>query len=803
MALPNQRWQISPSNPLAAEAIARATGLSPLLAQVLINRGMDTPELAKQFLDPESEYLSDPKREFADLDRSLDLLETAIERSEQIAICGDYDADGMTSTALLIRAFRLLGANAKYAIPSRMQEGYGINKRIVEELHQEGVTLILTVDNGIAAYDAIACAKELGISVIVTDHHDIPPQLPPADAILNPKLLDPDSQFAAIAGVGVAYVLALELADRFGQREKLAQPLLELFTLGTIADLAQLRGVNRRLVKQGLGLLARSQLTGVQALIQVSGIAGEKQTGLKPEAIGFGLGPRINAVGRIGDPVTVIELLTTDDMGVALERAMQCEAINKQRQEKCTDIEQEAIALVEGSNIDLTKERVLVVVKDNWHHGVIGIVASRLVERYGVPVFIGACEEDGNIRFSVRSIPEFNVFESLEFIKDIRGKGGGHPAAGGFTLPQENLEQLRDRLREFAHQCLQPEHLKPLTIVDVEVDLQDISLGLFEQIDALQPCGIGNSEPIFYSRNVRVLSQQRRGKNRACLAMELDRGDGSKIKAIAWRWGEFCPVPSRVDLAYKLRANRWLDTTSVELELVGIRLPEADRDDSERAKDSSSHAKNIAIDKTVSRGEMGTVTPSRGGNCTPHPEPSRIKEISWEPSLVYKLAPSIAHSPQWHNYDSHVMELPQPVLLYGYDRPEQLLDKGGQGDLDRDRPRRTYASIVLWSLPPSITHLQWLIALAKPKSIYVGKQIPVIPTASHLRTQISACVGVSSINLLDLSQQWWVAPCTIVAGFRDLGYSCPNFAPTHPLEVELNNLEQWYRYPIAKLSQLF
>jgi single-stranded-DNA-specific exonuclease len=770
MGLPNQRWLIFPSDPRKSDAIAQATGLSPLLAQVLVNRGMDTPELAKQFLDPDGEHLSDPKTEFADLNCSLDLLAAAIARSEQIAICGDYDADGMTSTALLIRAFHLLGANAKYAIPSRMQEGYGINKRIVEELHQEGVTLILTVDNGIAAYDAIAHAKELGILVIVTDHHDIPQQLPPADAFLNPKLLDPDSQFATIAGVGVAYVLALELADRFGKRERLAQPLLELFTLGTIADLAQLRGVNRRLVKQGLGLLARSQLTGVQALIQVTGIAGEKQTGLKPEAIGFGLGPRINAVGRIGDPVTVIELLTTDDMGVALERAMQCEAINKQRQEKCAQIEQEAIALVESSNIDLMRERVLVVVKDNWHHGVIGIVASRLVERYGVPVFIGACEEDGNIRFSVRSIPEFNVFESLEYIKDIRGKGGGHPAAGGFTLPQENLAQLRDRLREFAHQCLQPEHLKPLVSVDVEADLQDVSLALLEQIDALQPCGIGNSEPIFYSRNVRVLSQQRRGKNRACLAMELDRGNGSKIKAIAWRWGEFCPVPDRVDLAYKLRANHWQDTTSVELELMGIRLPEFGEDRGDRFTDSSSHSKNI-------------------------------KDIGWEPNLAYKPAPSIAYAPQWHSYDPYVVEPPQPVLLYGYDRPERLPDNSWQVDLDR--PSRTYASLVLWSLPPSLTHLQWLIALSKPKFIYVGKQIPVIPITSQLRTQISACVGASSLNLLDLSQQWWVAPCTIVAGLRDLGYSCPEFAPTRSLEVELANLEQWYRYPIEKLSQLF
>jgi single-stranded-DNA-specific exonuclease len=758
MALPNQRWQIFQSDPQTAEAIALATGLSPLLAQVLINRGMNTAELSKLFLDPDREVLSDPKLEFPDLLKSLDRLEAAIKNAEKIAICGDYDADGMTSTALLIRTFRLLGANASYAIPSRMQEGYGINIRIVEELHEEGVTLVLTVDNGIAAYDAIARARELGVSVIVTDHHDIPPQLPPAYAILNPKLIDPESQFAAIAGVGVAYVLALELADRFGKRDQLAHPLLELFTLGTIADLAQLRGVNRRLVKQGLSLLARSQLMGVQALIQVSGMAGEKQTGLKPEAIGFGLGPRINAVGRIGDPVTVIELLTTTDMGVALERAMQCESINKQRQEKCALIEKEAIALVQASDINLAKERVLVVVKDNWHHGVIGIVASRLVERYGVPVFIGSSEEDGNIRFSVRSIPEFNVFESLEFIKDIRGKGGGHPAAGGFTMPAANLDRLRDRLQEFANLHLRAEHLKPLVTVDVQADLQDISMALFEQIDGLQPCGMGNSDPIFYSRNVRVLSQQRRGKSRDCLAMELDRGNGSKIKAIAWRWGEYCPVPDRVDLAYKLRANHWQDTTSVELELVGIRLPESEH-----------HAVQA--------------------------------NINWEPILEYKQAPSIKHLPQWHRYDPNdpqASELQQPVLLYGYDRP----DHGFPGDVDRDRPRRTYGTLVLWSLPPSLTHLRWLIALAKPELIYLGGGIPTLPMADDLREKVSALVDSKHLNLLALGQKWWVAPCTIVAALRDLGYACNSFASTHSLDLELARLERWYSYPIEKLPQL-
>ena len=402
--LPNQRWQIFSPQPQQAEQFAAEIGLSSLLAQVLINRGIDSVEEVQGFIEPESLVLPAPLDEFPDLAASVKLLREAISGGQKIAICGDYDADGMTSTALLLRAFRALGANVDYAIPSRMREGYGINDRIVEEFHSEGVALILTVDNGIAAYGPVARARELGVKVIITDHHDLPPKLPPADAILNPKLIAESSPYRGLAGVGVAYVLAISLAQDMQKVGGLVNPLLELFTLGTIADLAPLTGVNRRWVKRGLRLLPHSQLAGIQALIQVAGVQAESSSilnsqnktnnSLKPEDIGFRLGPRINAVGRLADPQIVIELLTTDDRELALKNAIQCEQINQRRQELCQEIEQEAIAWCEKSDLDLQQERVLVVIQPGWHHGVIGIVASRLVERYGVPVFIGTFEED-------------------------------------------------------------------------------------------------------------------------------------------------------------------------------------------------------------------------------------------------------------------------------------------------------------------------------------------------------------------------------------------------------------------------
>ncbi|MDZ8080387.1 MAG: DHH family phosphoesterase [Nostoc sp. DcaGUA01] len=610
-SLPNQRWQIYPQQTQLAQKLGVETNLSPIISQLLINRGIETSKAAQEFLEPESLVLPSPLEEFPDLAISVELLQNAIASQTKIAICGDYDADGMTSTALLLRSLRTLGAKVDYAIPSRMHEGYGINKRIVEEFHTEGFGLILTVDNGISAFEPIARARELGLAVIITDHHDIPQKLPPANAILNPKLIAESSPYRGVAGVGVAYILAVSLAQQLGETKGLIRPMLALFTLGTIADLAPLTGVNRRWVKRGLQHLPKSNLVGIQALIQVAGVQareegqgdkGKEDTGtrgkgdtvkefaasprlpipassspksLKPEDIGFRLGPRINAIGRIGNPQTVIELLTTDDMGVALERAMQCEQINLSRQQMCEQIEQEAIAVVETFYAkSLQQDRILVVVQSNWHHGVIGIVASRLLERYGVPVFIGTYEDEQHIRGSARGIPEFDVFAALEYCHDLLGKYGGHKAAGGFSLPAENLQTLRSRLIEFANGCLEPQHLKPLLKIDAEVNLNQINQQLYQQLNALHPCGIENPDPVFWTPNVQVVEQQTVGKGhiKLTIAQTVD-GQQYKIKAIAWRWRDYFRLPSRLDVAYKLRENHFNGNTTIELELVGARLP--------------------------------------------------------------------------------------------------------------------------------------------------------------------------------------------------------------------------------------
>ncbi|MBT9317510.1 single-stranded-DNA-specific exonuclease RecJ [Leptothoe spongobia] len=656
--IPQQRWQIFPPQVQQAQRMATVTQLSPLIAQVLINRGIQTPEQAWLYLDPETQQLPSPLDEFQDLAQSVEFLVTAIEQGHKIAVCGDYDADGMTSTALLLRALWLLGAEAHYAIPSRMQEGYGINTRIVEEFYADGVRLILTVDNGIAAYEPIARAVELGLTVIITDHHDLPEKLPPAQAILNPKLLPTSSPYYGVAGVGVAYILAVCLAQALQRTQDLTASSLELFTLGTIADLAPLVGVNRRWVRRGLQLLPKSRIPGIQALIEVAGLDQGKKT-LKPEAIGFRLGPRINAIGRIGDPQVVIDMLTTEDVGIALQRAMQCEETNTLRQRMCELIETQAVAWCEEqqsqAKLDLQKQRVLVIVQPEWHHGVIGIVASRLVERYGVPVFIGTYEDKGKkeIRGSARGIPEFNVFEALQACDDLLDKYGGHRAAGGFTFAAKKLRQVTSRLSHFACQHLQPEYLKPLITVDARAHLADITLSLYEQIDCLHPCGIQNNEPVFWTSMVNVVDQQIIGKDRKHLKLTLahthpETQQVTSIKALAWRWAEYHPLPHQVDIAYKIRLNEWQGRQSIEIELVGIKLAQPDLTASSIPPWSVTngpvispevdHHENLSSPKVA---DKLTVQPQRQAVTPNQPELPRQPEL---PS-VNGHSPKVAESP--------------------------------------------------------------------------------------------------------------------------------------------------------------
>jgi len=752
MVLPAQRWTVAAADPQHCQVLAAQTGIPPWLVQVLLNRGLDTVEAIRAFRDPDPYALPSAGVAFADLERAAAILGEAIQTQTPILICGDYDADGMTSTALLIRALRHLGGQVTYAIPSRMQEGYGLNVRIAQEAAAQGVGVLVTVDNGIRAHEAVAVARSLGMRVIITDHHALPEVLPLADAILNPQLLAAESPYRGMAGVGVAYLLALTLAGQQGRAEELAESLLALCTLGTIADLAPLVGINRLWVKQGLGCLTRTTIPGIRALLRQVGY----DTGtVPPESIGFGLGPRINAVGRIGDPQVVIDLLTTEDEEYAETLARQCEALNQERQSLCRQIKAEVLERIQRQHLNLSQERIVIVRGETWHHGVIGIVASQIQELVGSPVFLVTADGE-HLRGSARGRAPFHVAEALVACEDLLLKHGGHQAAGGFTLAVSQWEAFQERLRAYAQQVLQPEDILPEILIDVEVPGSQISelvdFGFYRHLQALQPFGIGNPEPVWLIRDLPVQRQQVIGKDKNHLRFQIPLGEGRLLPVVAWGWGCHYPLPDRLDLAFTLSSQTWKGETSLELQAVGLRVP----------------------------------TPPL--------------------TIIYQPAPTVTGAPQWLPWDpEHI--LPSPVLVYGYRRPQFPSSPAVTYHYDRPQPGIPYKTLVLWSLPPSPTHLAWLVQrllkTCPQVQIVVADQVVPHPRPGDLLAQVQQYLHTeTTLDLLRVAQTWWVAPSTVVAALRHLGHPCPDFPATGSLTQELEKLERWYQTPLETLPRM-
>jgi len=533
---------------------------SELLA-VLQRRGHRDAEAIEGLLDPPAAPAAD--RHFPDLRKAVARLVAACRSGEAVAVCGDYDADGMTSTALLVGVLGRLGADPRAAIPSRRDDGYGLNAAMVERLAAEGIALLITVDNGVAAREALDCAAALGVEVILTDHHTLPPVLPPHLALLHPAVTPPGSPYRGLAGVGLAFVLAraLSRALRSADGEAMAR---DLFCIGTIADMAPLQGVNRRWLLDGLPQLACTRLEGLRALLRIAGVS--EDDGVDAGTVGFQLAPRINAVGRLGDPLLVVELLTTQDPARALELARRCDALNRQRRDLCDAIEAEALALLEADGSG--RAPFLLLAQNHWHHGVIGIVAARLMERFERPVALLADEGDGRLRASVRAPRGFAVDEALQHCADLLERHGGHPAAGGFTVRAANLAMLQARLEAHAEHWLLSSGGVLAVEPEAQLRLGRIDREFWEQLRRLEPFGIAHPAPLFWSGGCRVLQQRRlRGGH---LQLDLEQ-DGERRRAIGWRWPDSEPLPEQVDVAFRLRRDRWQGEERIQLELAAVR----------------------------------------------------------------------------------------------------------------------------------------------------------------------------------------------------------------------------------------
>ena len=552
-----QQWQLPRGiDPRALDAVPLPLPIKALL----FRRGLTEPDQVHALLCDSP--LPKPDGHFPELDKAVQRLHQACLTAESVAICGDYDADGMTSTALLLRTLRCLGAEPQAAIPSRMADGYGLNCSMVNELHADGVRLIVTVDNGVAAHEALSRAEDLGIEVVLTDHHTLPKTRPKALALIHPATTPEHSPYRGLAGVGLAYVVARELAERMRQPAAIASAR-DLFCIGTVADMAPLTGANRTLLREGLLHLHRSNCPGVRALQQLAGL-GDRP--LRADDIGFQLAPRINAVGRIGDPQLVVDLLTADDQNSAIELGRQCDSLNRQRRELCDAIEAEALALLESDRDPLPP--FLLLAQGHWHHGVIGIVAARLMERFQRPTALLAADGDGLMRASVRAPDGFAVDKALDHCTALLERHGGHPAAGGFTVKAEHVHRLHEELNGLALSWIQTRGEGILVAPEALLSLSAINHDLWSALLSLEPFGIGHPAPLFWSRGCKVISQRLlRGGH---LKLTLGQGDCER-EAIAWRWQPSHPLPAIVDVAYRISLNRWQGEAKLQLEIQALR----------------------------------------------------------------------------------------------------------------------------------------------------------------------------------------------------------------------------------------
>ncbi len=496
-------------------------------------------------------------------------LRFALRRGERIAVYGDFDADGITATALLTAVLRALGADVRSYIPHRVDEGYGLNRQALDRLRARDCRVVVTVDCGIRSLDEVAYGQRRGLDLIITDHHSVGPELPPARAVINPKQPGCRYPYKSLAGVGVAYRLAQGLlraaqkVDRNGSLGLTEEDLLDLVAIGTVADIVPLRDENRHLVRQGLSRLNRPTRLGVRALMEEAGIAAGQVTAW---SIGFQIGPRINAAGRLDSGELAYELLTTDDEPRARELAARLGELNQRRQSLTRQHAEQALAAL----ADKPDAYFHLVASPDYAHGIVGLIASQITEATYRPtavVHVGDKESRG----SARSIPEFDITAALDQCRDLLVRHGGHAMAAGFTVRNAELPALAERLQDIARAQLADKELAPTLTIDAEASLGELDWALYEQLQRIEPCGHANERPVLLARDLKVTAYRAVGADGHHLKLSVTDGR-TFFDAIAFRQGRLADqMPPRVDLAFTLDANEWNEERRLQLNVLDLR----------------------------------------------------------------------------------------------------------------------------------------------------------------------------------------------------------------------------------------
>ncbi|HSR14456.1 MAG TPA: single-stranded-DNA-specific exonuclease RecJ [Gemmatimonadales bacterium] len=558
------RWVLElPADEVAAQALARALALPAPLARLLVQRGHASEERARAFLRPSLDELADPFR-LKGMAEAVEVIGSAVRSGVTILVHGDYDVDGQSATALLTRALRAAGASVVPFVPHRLKDGYDFGPAGLAEAERVGAGLILTCDCGITAVETVRQAREAGRRVVVTDHHLPGAVLPAADAVIDPQQAGDTSGLGMLCGTGLAFKLVQALTPALGLPETFALHLLDLVALATIADVVPLVGENRILVRHGLRVLSQTRWTGLRALIQEAGLAGRP---IRAGQVAFILGPRINAAGRVGDASEGLRLLLTDDPEEAAALAQLLERQNAERQDLDQRILREAIELVERE-FDLERDAAFVLASEGWHPGVVGIVASRVVERFGRPTFLIGLE-DGIGKGSGRSISRFDLHAALVECADLLDRFGGHRMAAGLTVRHDRVEAFRARFLEVARTRLDPADLGPEQRVDLQVELGELTDDLERLLRHLEPCGMGNPAPVLGVRGAEL--QQARVVGAGHLKGLLRQG-GATLEAIGFQLADRVPWLGQgpVDAAIRLERNEYMGRSSLQARLVAL-----------------------------------------------------------------------------------------------------------------------------------------------------------------------------------------------------------------------------------------
>lgn len=561
-----RRWRLIPPPAGMAEQLSAQLGASPLLGRLLANRRVEDPGAADAFLNARlADHLRSPML-FKDMGRAAERIARAVASGERIGIYGDYDVDGVSGSAVLVRFLRALGAEPLVYIPHRLRDGYGLNAAGVQHLAAAGALVMVTVDCGAVSHREIGLARDLGMDVIVCDHHQVSGTPLPAYAVINPIEPDAGFPFAGLCAAGVTFYLAMGVRMRLRETGGPLPDLrryLDLVALGTIADLVPIKEENRVLVKYGLRELAASERPGIAALRRVSGV-----TQMSTGAVGFRLAPRLNAGGRLDDATRSLDLLTTEDGALAERLAMALDEENRTRQAIEREMLDEAITLVDGGG-GVAQRHSIVLASPRFHPGVVGIVASRLIERYYRPTVLIAAEEGGVGRGSGRSIAGLDLYAALASCSDCLERFGGHRMAAGLSIKLERVAEFAARLDAAIAACSQPEHFIPQVTIDAELSLRGIDAGCWADIERLEPYGMGNPDPIFLTRDVRVRDRRIVGETHLKLVLEQD---GRCLPAIGFGMADIeVAAGDRLDVLFSLMNNEWNGSQYTELRLKDLR----------------------------------------------------------------------------------------------------------------------------------------------------------------------------------------------------------------------------------------